>query len=202
MANMKMNSPYNGKFRVSQQFKPRIHDGLDLVGIDSKEIHATISGTVKYSGWENDYNHKQGFGLYVCIEGTDGKFYYFGHLSKTEVNTGDKVSCTQVIGIEGTTGRSTGNHLHYEVRSDFYKGAKVFNVCELSGIPNVYGGIYDDGYRPSEAKSFDINNPEDVKSLQKELNSHNYNCGNVDGIVGPKTTSAMFKALSDIWLRK
>ena len=41
-----MNSPYNGKFRVSQQYKGTAHDGLDLVGIDSKEIHSTVNGVV------------------------------------------------------------------------------------------------------------------------------------------------------------
>ena len=71
-----MNSPYCGKFRVTQQFKTG-HDGLDLVGIDSKEIHATVSGTVQYAGWENASNHSQGFGQYVCIRGTDNLFYYY-----------------------------------------------------------------------------------------------------------------------------
>ncbi len=41
-----MNSPYMGKFKVSQTYKPGQHDGLDLVGIDSKEVHATVAGTV------------------------------------------------------------------------------------------------------------------------------------------------------------
>ena len=71
-----MNSPYNGKFRVSQ-IQHANHDGLDLVGIDSKEIHATISGIVVYAGWENPANHSQGFGQYVCIRGTDNRYYYF-----------------------------------------------------------------------------------------------------------------------------
>ncbi len=57
---MKMNSPYMGKFRVTQAYKgDSVHDGLDLVGIDSKEIHATASGTVHYAGWENSADHFQ-----------------------------------------------------------------------------------------------------------------------------------------------
>lgn len=203
-----MNSPFCGKFKITQQYKPGIHDGLDLVGIDSKDIHATISGTVQYAGWENPSNHNQGFGLYVCIRGTDNRFYYFGHLSQTTVKTGDLVSCTQKIGVEGSTGHSTGPHLHYEVRAAFYKGAKVYNVCDVSGIPNVYGAIYDDGYRPVtaptsnpvSAKTYNINNKEDVKALQKALNSHGFNCGTVDGIVGNQTTNAMFNALCKLWL--
>lgn len=144
-----MNSPYCGKFRVTQQFKTG-HDGLDLVGIDSKEIHATVSGTVQYAGWENASNHSQGFGQYVCIRGTDNLFYYYGHMSELKVKTGQTVTCTQVIGIEGSTGLSTGSHCHYEIRGGFYKGAKVYDVVNMSGIPNVVGGPYDDGYRPTE----------------------------------------------------
>ena len=188
-----MNSPFCGKFRVTQQYKPGTHDGLDLVGIDSKEVHATISGTVHYAGWENPGNHAQGFGQYVCIRGTDGLFYYYGHLSELRVRTGQAVACTDVIGIEGSTGKSTGSHCHYEIRGGFYKGAKVYDVCTMSGIPNVQGGVYDDGYRPKADK------PVDIKAVQKALNAHGYDCGAVDGIVGPKTTAAMAKALSDLW---
>ena len=196
-----MNSPFCGKFRVSQQYKPGTHDGLDLVGIDSKEVHATISGTVHYAGWENPSVHTQGFGQYVCIRGTDGLFYYYGHLSELRVRTGQAVACTDVIGIEGSTGHSTGSHCHYEIRSAFYKGAKVYDVCSRSGIPNVKGGVYDDGYRPGAAlakKEPDIK--ADVKKLQNALNAHGYDCGQADGIIGAKTTKAMFNALCNLWL--
>ena len=44
-----MNSPYMGKFQVTQEYKGTQHDGLDLVGIDSKKIHATVSGTVVHA---------------------------------------------------------------------------------------------------------------------------------------------------------
>ncbi len=69
-----MKSPYMGKFKVSQTYKPGQHDGLDLVGIDSKEIHATVAGTVHYAGWENADVPAQGLGRYVCIRGKDGLF--------------------------------------------------------------------------------------------------------------------------------
>ena len=158
-----MNAPFCGKFRVSQQYKPGDHDGLDLVGIDSKEIHATVSGTVHYAGWENDNKHSQGFGQYACIRGTDGLFYYYGQMSALKVKTGDLVTCTDVIGIEGSTGQSTGSHCHYEIRGGFFKGAKVYDVCSKSGIPNVLGGVYDDGYRPGTAK------PEPTAPAKKEM---------------------------------
>ena len=146
-----MNSPYMGKFKVTQAYKgDSIHDGLDLVGIDSKEIHATVSGTVHYAGWENAAVPSQGFGQYVCIKGTDGKYYYYGHLSEIRVKSGQSVKITDVIGIEGNTGRSTGSHCHYCIRPNYCKG-NSFNVSDISGIPNCEGGTYDDGYRPGIA---------------------------------------------------
>ena len=139
-----MNSPYCGKFRVTQTQHSN-HDGLDLVGIDSKEIHATVSGVVHFAGWENPANPSQGFGRFVCIK-CEGLFYYYGHLSQINVKTGDNVKITDVIGIEGSTGKSTGSHCHYCVRPEF-KAGKSMNVSIISGIPNACGD-YDDGYRP------------------------------------------------------
>lgn len=133
-----------GKFQVTQEFKGTDHDGLDLVGLDSKEIHATVNGVVHYAGWENPKNHSQGFGQYVCIKGDDGKFYYYGHMSEIKAKTGDKVKCTDVIGIEGDTGYSFGSHCHYCIRPSFSSG-RFLNVSEISGIPNQLG-TYDDGY--------------------------------------------------------
>lgn len=141
-----MNSPYTGKFEVTQQFKGAEHDGLDLVGIDSKEIHSTVTGTVVFAGWENPADHSQGFGQYVCIKGNDGKFYYFGHLSEIKTKYGSAVNCTDVIGIEGSTGYSTGSHCHYCCRKAHARG-NAFDISAISGIPNVLG-TYDDGYRP------------------------------------------------------
>lgn len=151
-----MNSPYMGDFQVTQQFKGADHDGLDLVGLHDKEVHSTVNGTVRYAGWENSNNHKQGFGQYVCVRSdADGNYYYFGHLSELKVKTGDKVKVTDVIGIEGDTGYSFGSHCHYCVRKNYAKG-NFLNVSEISGIPNKLG-TYNDGYldrisKPAEKK--------------------------------------------------
>ena len=150
-----MNSPYMGNFRVSQQYKTS-HTGLDLVGVDSKEIHSTVNGVVDYAGWENNNNHSQGFGQYVVIkDNATGHYYYFGHMSEIRVKTGQAVKVTDVIGIEGSTGYSTGSHCHYEIRNKrgvAYKG--TVNVSAVSGIPNAIG-TYNDGYKPlSDIKQY------------------------------------------------
>lgn len=149
-----MNSPYMGKFQVTQKFKGQAHDGLDLVGLDSKDIHSTVNGIVYYAGWENSANHSQGFGQYVCVKGTDGKFYYFGHLSEIKIKAGDTVKITDVIGVEGNTGYSTGSHCHYCVRPQFTAG-NALNISEISGIPNTLG-VYDDGYTNVTKKTINV----------------------------------------------
>ena len=161
-----MNSPYEGKFKVTQTFKGSAHDGLDLVGIDSKEIHATAAGKIVYAGWENAADHSQGFGQYVVIQDSKGRMFHFGHLSEIRCKVGDTVKITDVIGIEGSTGRSTGSHCHYCVRTSLSPGT-FLDVCSISGIPNDEGGPYDDGYRPVASATKSI-------KVTIELDNHTY----------------------------
>ena len=134
-----MISPYKGKFRVSQEFKWSQHDGLDLVGVDSKNIYSTVDGVVERSGWENANNKNQGFGLYIRIkQKNSADRYYFGHLSELKVKVGDNVKSGDLIGVEGNTGNSTGSHCHYCIRRD----ASIYNIIDvnaISGIPNKIG---------------------------------------------------------------
>ncbi len=182
-----MNSPYMGKFQISQAYKGAAHDGLDLVGIDSKEIHATATGEVVFAGWENPFNHSQGFGQYVVIL-ADGRYYHYGHLSEIRVSVGQQVRCTDVIGIEGSTGCSTGSHCHYCVRTSMSPGTAL-DVCAISGIPNDEWGIYDDGYR-SQAQA--TTPASDIRALQLALNTEGCML-DIDGICGPKTLAAARK---------
>lgn len=183
-----MNSPYMGKFRVSQIYKGRTHDGLDLVGVDSKEIHSTVNGVVERAGWENPNNHKQGFGLYVRIKKDNSNDrYYFGHLSSVNVKVGDKVKITDVIGVEGSTGNSTGSHCHYCVRGNA-SFSEIKNVCSISGIPNSLG-VYDDGYRPNKKTNMEIAH-EVIKGLwgngaerRKRLEEAGYSYTKIQAIV-------------------
>lgn len=134
-----MNSPYKKKFKVTQQFKGQAHDGLDLVGLFDKTIYSTVDGVVERAGWENSANKKQGFGLYVRIKqnGSEDR-YYFGHLSKVNVKVGQAVKKGDILGIEGNTGKSTGSHCHYCVRTNAVK-TKCKDISVLIGIPNKIG---------------------------------------------------------------
>jgi murein DD-endopeptidase MepM/ murein hydrolase activator NlpD len=161
-----MNSPYEGKFNVTQRFKGSAHDGLDLVGIDSKEIHATADGKIVYAGWENPDNHYQGFGQYVVIQDSKGRMFHFGHLSEIRCKVGDMVKITDVIGVEGNTGHSTGSHCHYCIRTSLSPGT-FLDINQISGIPNVEGGPYDDGYRPGQQTAPATSNHSKEELLQE-----------------------------------
>lgn len=86
------------------------HTGIDIAGPIGTNIYAYQSGTVTYSGWAG------GYGYMVKIDHGDGHSTWYAHCSQLNVNTGDTVSQGQVIGLMGSTGFSTGSHLHFEVR--------------------------------------------------------------------------------------
>ena len=141
--------PYFGKFRVVSPYGTRIdpitgekntwHGGIDLVGISSKEVHAPTDGTVLRSRMVTDKsNLTWEWGNYVSIAGDDGLTYYCCHLSERRVNQGDRVRAGQIIGVEGSTGRSTGSHLHFEVRNS--AGTAVDPSMKL-GVPNEAGAV-------------------------------------------------------------
>ncbi len=132
-----MISPYKGRFRVSQIYKGPAHKGLDLVGIDDKKIYSTVTGVVE-AAW-HDNHPTGGMGLYVRIRG-DGTNYrfYFAHLSKALVKAGQRVKIGEPIGIEGSTGHSTGSHLHYEVRTE-PNNETYLDISKICEIPNELG---------------------------------------------------------------
>lgn len=171
-----MNSPFKGKFKVTQQYKGSTHDGLDIVGLDSKNVYSTINGVVEKAGWENSLNHKQGFGLYVRIKqnGSEDR-YYFGHLSSIKVKAGQIVKAGDLIGIEGSTGNSTGSHVHYCVRTNGSKSG-IKNIATISGIPNALGTYNDTDGFPGEKIDVKYQTWDDVKNtwLPDVLNNSDY----------------------------
>jgi murein DD-endopeptidase MepM/ murein hydrolase activator NlpD len=86
------------------------HSGMDFRGSVGEPIHATAAGKVISAGVRG------GYGNMVEIEHSNGLSTRYGHMSRIDVNEGDTVAVGDVIGAVGSTGRSTGPHLHYEVR--------------------------------------------------------------------------------------
>lgn len=92
----------------------RRHQGVDLPLKTGDPVGAAFAGMVRIS------NYTRGYGNLVIIRHENGLETYYGHLSKRLVEPGDWVEAGQVIGLGGSTGRSTGPHLHFETRYEGY----------------------------------------------------------------------------------
>lgn len=99
----------------SDPFRGRaaMHGGIDMAGPVGTPIYATADGTVATAAWNSG-----GYGNLVEVGHGAGIATRYGHLSRIMVNPGERVRRGQLIGLMGSTGRSTGSHLHYEVRID------------------------------------------------------------------------------------
>jgi len=94
----------------------KMHKGVDFGVPVGTSVRATRDGTVLRAGWENPDNHAQGFGIRVTIDHGNGNTSTYAHLESTPLKAGDKIVQGQDIGKSGSTGSSTGPHLHYEER--------------------------------------------------------------------------------------
>jgi murein DD-endopeptidase MepM/ murein hydrolase activator NlpD len=125
-----LGAPVSAPFRETSGFgnrydpftrRPAWHNGLDLAAYHRAPIVATAPGKVIFAGYRGDY------GRVVRIDHGSGFETRYAHLSSIDVKEGDEVAIGQVVGKMGSTGRSTGTHLHYEV---YYHG-KAYNPIKF-----------------------------------------------------------------------
>ena len=147
----RLNSPYGIR-------KHRLHRGVDMHINIGDSIVAAYPGKVVVS----KYN-RRGYGHYVMIEHANGTRTLYGHLKKRLVNVGDTVEGGQLVGWGGNTGRSSGPHLHFEIRYGEVNidPATVFNIEEGTLLENM------DHYSIASAV-------ESHNEIQKELSKHRY----------------------------
>lgn len=116
-----LRKPVEGEIDMSSAFgvridpfvgRPAMHTGIDFRGETGEEIHVTAGGTVVSAGWNG------GYGRMVEVEHGNGFATRYGHLSEIDVRVGQVLKPGQIVGRMGSTGRSTGPHLHYETRID------------------------------------------------------------------------------------
>ncbi len=135
-------------FYVSSRFGQRrdplngrraVHRGADLAAWRNSPVRAGADGIVRHAGWKGAY------GIMVELDHGNGFVTRYGHLRQAKVKAGQPVSASDVIGLVGSTGRSTGPHLHYEIWFDgkplnplnFFKAAE--DVLTLSRQPDRVG---------------------------------------------------------------
>jgi murein DD-endopeptidase MepM/ murein hydrolase activator NlpD len=111
--------PVDPDYRLTSRFGPRyhpilhyvrLHPGLDLALPEGRPVYAATGGKVVGAGWGGAY------GNLVKLQHADGVATWYGHLSRVDVSVGDVVAPGAVLGRIGSTGLSTGPHLHFEVR--------------------------------------------------------------------------------------
>ena len=111
----------------------RMHTGIDFQASWGDSVGVSMAGTIAFAGV------KHGYGNVIVVDHGDGISTYYAHLSAIYVGLGQAVAAGQVIGAIGSTGRSTGPHLHYEVRINGHP------VNPTSTISFVNGEIYVNG---------------------------------------------------------
>ena len=133
--------------RIDPIYKTRkMHYGIDFSAPRGTEIYATADGEVINAGWG------QGYGKRVKINHNYGYLSHYAHMSKILVKPGQKVVRGELIGLVGSTGKSTAPHLHYEVAKD---GKKInpINYFFNDLLPEEYNKIVDIASR--DGQSFD-----------------------------------------------
>jgi hypothetical protein len=116
--------------RISQYYKSKTHRGIDLAAPTGTPVYATCAGTVvaaKYGAWDSSY------GNMVALYHGGGDYTNHAHLSKIKVHVGQKVKAGQLIGLCGSTGHSTGPHVHFEI----HKGRKWNRINPWPYLKNV-----------------------------------------------------------------
>ena len=110
-------SPVTGnvssRYGVNESIRNHTHKGLDIAASNGTSIFAVADGTVEYAQFNSG-----GYGNLVIISHGNGVQTYYAHCSKLFVSEGQTVSAGDVIAAVGSTGNSTGNHLHFEIRID------------------------------------------------------------------------------------
>ena len=101
-------SSYFGEVRAKS-----VHKGIDIAKDLGASVNASLDGTVIKAGYNNG-----GYGNLIVIQHGNNMKTYYAHLNEIYVNVGDKVKKDDVIGVVGSTGNSTGPHLHFELRID------------------------------------------------------------------------------------
>ncbi|MFI1060834.1 LysM peptidoglycan-binding domain-containing M23 family metallopeptidase [Streptomyces spororaveus] len=101
------------------------HTGVDFIASMGTTVKAVGAGTVVSAGWSGSYGNE------VVIRHADGKYSQYAHMSQLSVSSGQSVTAGQAIGLSGSTGNSTGPHLHFEIRTTPSYGSDMDPIAYL-----------------------------------------------------------------------
>lgn len=124
--------PWRGTAGYPKYPSGKTHTGVDFGISQGTPVGAAVSGTVAQV---ND-SGSRGYGRHVIVQGDNGKWFVYGHLSQPKVSKGQHVDAGNLIGLSGNTGNSTGPHLHFEARNDSRYGS------DISPYPYLTNGLF------------------------------------------------------------
>ncbi len=193
------NLPITGDFMITATFGQKGkywangHQGIDFVAPD-RRIFATCTGTVRLVAYDPN-----GWGNYISIGDEAGRRHILCHLEKVYVKQGQKVDRTTVIGLMGSTGNSTGTHLHYQLQNR----TTVIDPTEYLGIPNRIGEYDSADFQIKEVANMfkDYNQvpkwAKDEKIVEKAETAGIVK-GDADGYLHPNDTPTKIEVLAMI----
>lgn len=207
---MATNIPITGKFKVTCEFgrKGKVwskgwHTGIDLIGQD--DIYSPCDGIVYKTGYSpND------FGNYIVIK--EGNLYHWlCHLSKISCVIGQSVSREKIVGVMGSTGKSTAKHLHYEIRKNNSWEGHI-NPADYMGIPNQVGEYDSANYQindnPPAVDTFTVRVDKNICAVRSQptsnspkAGSQNLYKGNTFQTIGTVVGEDPFKDGNNIWYK-
>lgn len=135
---IKVHRPVAWQWPISSEYGFRIdpvtktegvfHAGTDFAVPEGTPVVAALDGIIHKVGWQDETNQKAGFGLRVWqttrLYGKTASIFY-AHLSEISVQAGQSIIAGTRVGLSGSTGKSSGPHLHFEVRPSGEKGVEV-----------------------------------------------------------------------------
>jgi murein DD-endopeptidase MepM/ murein hydrolase activator NlpD len=107
--------PANNHYLSGTDYLPIGHPGIDIAAGLGAPIYASDTGVIVFAGWST-----RGYGNLVIVDHGNGWQTAYAHLSQISVNCGGAIYQGQVLGLSGSTGNSTGAHLHFEMRHSDY----------------------------------------------------------------------------------
>ena len=157
------NLPFNGRFQITNLFS-NSHPAMDLVGLDDTTVYCVCDGFVI----DTPNLGNKSYGKYVRVrDSATNRIFIFAHLSSYLVSPGQTVSRTTPIGKMGSTGNSTGPHLHIELRDSNFSNAVNQNLVEYMKLTNCKKGVV---YNSAD---FQITPPEPIPNMMYAAHCQN-----------------------------
>lgn len=152
---MEYRQPFEGEYPITQKYGEKdtsvFHTGIDYACPSGTPILASEAGTVISAGWLNG-----GWGYAVIIQHADGNATLYAHLKMVAVKVGQHVKRSEVIGYSGSTGNSTGPHLHFEARHNASDYTSHFDPMSLPLHSSIENAVLPDHLKGAESLGPDV----------------------------------------------